>query len=64
MRVNVDATRCEGYGACVDLCPGVFDMDDWGYVSTVGDGTVPPGEEKAALKAVSLCPELAIRVID
>jgi ferredoxin len=61
VRVTVDATKCEGYGACVDICPSVFNMDDWGYVATTGDGTVPDGEEKAVLKAISLCPENAIR---
>ena len=64
MRLNIDATKCQGYGACVDLCPSVLDMDDWGYVSTIGDGIVPPGEEKAARKAARLCPEEAVQLTE
>jgi ferredoxin len=34
--------------------------DDEGYGQVLGDGIVPPGEEKAARLAVANCPERAI----
>lgn len=63
MRVIIDATKCEGYGACVDLCPSLFDMDEWGFVAVTGDGTVPDGQEKSVQMAIGRCPEKAIRQI-
>lgn len=63
MRVAVDPTKCDGYGTCFDMCPSVFQSDDWGYSSTKGDGTVPDADEKKARRAISLCAEEAIREI-
>lgn len=64
MKATVDATKCEAYGACADLCPSVFQLDEWGYASVVGDGTVPAGEETGAKEAAAACPEKAIAFID
>ena len=63
MKVVVDATKCDGYGTCFDICPSVFRSDDWGYASTVGDGTVPEADRDKARRAISLCAEHAIREI-
>lgn len=63
MRVAVDATRCDGYGTCFDVCPSVFQQDDWGYASAMGSGAVPAEDEKKARRAISLCAENAIREI-
>ncbi len=60
MKAIVDATKCEGYGTCADLCPQVFVLDEWGYASVVGDGDVAAGEEEAARAAERACPEKAI----
>ena len=30
MRVVLDATKCEAYGACADHCPSLFELDEWG----------------------------------
>jgi ferredoxin len=60
MKVQVDATKCSAYGVCAELCPSVFQLDEWGYAQTVGDGSVPAEHEEAARKAVSSCPENAI----
>lgn len=64
MKATVDATKCQAYGACVDLCPSVFQLDEWGYASIVGDGTVPAGDETAANSAAGACPEGAISISD
>ncbi|TSD40266.1 ferredoxin [Rhodococcus sp. KBS0724] len=63
MRVAVDSTKCDGYGTCFDVCPSVFQQDDWGYASTANFGTVPTEDEQKARRAISLCAESAIREI-
>ncbi|PVX59523.1 ferredoxin [Rhodococcus globerulus] len=60
MKMQVDATKCEAFGACADLCPSLFILDEWGYASVIGDGTVPDGDEQAAENALAACPEMAI----
>ncbi len=60
VQVHIDPTRCQGHGRCYDLAPGLFAEDDEGYGQVVGDGTVPPGQEDAARRAVANCPERAI----
>ena len=62
MRVRVDDERCEGHGRCYALAPRVFEPDDIGNSRTVGDGTVPAGEEDRARLAVANCPEHAITI--
>ncbi|MGK5112337.1 MULTISPECIES: ferredoxin [unclassified Geodermatophilus] len=64
MRVVLDATRCEAYGACADHCPSLFALDEWGYASVIGDGSVPAGEEQNVRAAAHACPEKAIAVLD
>lgn len=63
MKMQVDATKCEAFGACADLCPSLFALDEWGYTGVIGDGTVPAGDEKAAESALAACPENAITKI-
>ncbi|MGN5237247.1 MULTISPECIES: ferredoxin [unclassified Rhodococcus (in: high G+C Gram-positive bacteria)] len=63
MKVAVDATKCDGYGICFDVCPSVFRSDEWGYAAAAGDGTVPERDQDKARRAISLCPEQAIREI-
>lgn len=60
MKVRVDPTKCQGFGACADECPGVFELDEWGYAQVRGDGDVPGALEEQAQRAVSACPEHAI----
>ena len=60
MRVRVDPSKCEGYGACVGYSPAVFELDEWGYAFVRGDGEVPPGEEDAVRAAIVECPVKAI----
>jgi ferredoxin len=63
MRVTVDATKCQGYGACAQHCPAVFELDEWGFASTRADGLVPDDHEDAAAAAIADCPEHAISEI-
>jgi ferredoxin len=64
MRVHVDQERCQGHNRCVALAPSLFEIDDYGTASVVGDGAVAPEHEDDALLAVDNCPEFAISVTD
>ena len=62
MKVQINPERCQGHGRCYDIAPALFGEDDEGYGMVVGDGVVPPGEERTARLAVANCPENAITV--
>ena len=62
MKVYVDPELCQGHNRCYALAPELFDVDDYGYASAIGDGEVPPGLEEKARLAVANCPEQAIRI--
>jgi ferredoxin len=62
MRVVVDSEKCQGHNRCYALAPALFEFDDYGYASAVGDGSVPPAQEAAARLAVANCPEYAISI--
>ena len=64
MRVHVDAEKCQGHNRCYALAPTLFDVDDYGYATEIGDGTVPAELEDQARLAVSNCPEYAISIIE
>ncbi|UYQ77048.1 ferredoxin [Glutamicibacter sp. JL.03c] len=65
--LNIDWTRCQGRGLCIELLTGVLDSDPWGYplaldgraaghgrVHVVGDHL------EAAREAVKMCPLSAL----
>lgn len=60
MKVKVDPTLCQGHNRCTALAPELFDIDDEGYSSEIGDGSVPAHLEEAAELAYDNCPEQAI----
>jgi ferredoxin len=62
MRVVVDGEKCQGHNRCYALAPALFEFDDYGYASAVGDGTVSPDQEAAARLAAANCPEYAISI--
>jgi ferredoxin len=64
VRIRVDPDKCEGHARCYGLAPELFDVDDYGLSTAVGDGTVPPGLEDRARLAVANCPEFAVEVIE
>jgi ferredoxin len=64
MKICVDAEKCEGHNRCYSLAPELFDVDDYGYATAKGDGTVPEGLEEKAKLAIDNCPEYAIEVVE
>jgi len=63
MKVRINPEGCQGHGRCYTLAPALFDEDDEGYGQVVGDGVVPPGEERTARLAVANCPERTIEIL-
>ena len=59
-RVTVDPDKCQGHNRCYSLAPELFDVDELGMASAVGDGTVTPELLDKARRAVANCPEFAI----
>jgi ferredoxin len=62
MKVHVDPEKCQGHNRCFAIAPELFDVDDYGYATEIGDGTVPPELEEKARLAVENCPEYAISI--
>ena len=60
MRIKLDRTVCDGFGACAKHAPEYFSLDDWGYASLIGDGTVPEKDRDAVMRALFDCPVHAI----
>lgn len=64
IRIRLDRTMCDGFGICAKHAPGYFSLDDWGYASLIGDGTVPEEDRDAVMRAVLDCPVHAIIRMD
>ncbi len=64
MKVNVDSEKCQGHNRGYVLAPGLFKVDEFGYSTPRGDGTVPKDLEEKARLAVTNCPERAIEVVE
>ena len=60
LRIRLDRTLCDGFGVCAKHAPDYFSLDDWGYASLVGDGTVPEKDRDAVMRALMDCPVHAI----
>jgi ferredoxin len=56
MRIRLDRTVCDGFGICAKHAPGYFSLDDWGYASLIGDGTVAEADHDAVMNALLDCP--------
>ena len=54
--------KCQGHGRCFALAPDLFDLDDFGISSVIGDGTVPPDRERVVRLVAANCPEFAVEV--
>ena len=60
MRIRLDRTICDGFGVCAKHAPEYFSLDDWGYASLTGDGTVPDADHDPVMRALMGCPVHAI----
>ncbi len=60
-RIAVDWTACDGRGLCSELLPELIKRDEWGF-PIIADGDVPPALLDHAVRAVDVCPTLALRL--
>ena len=60
MKIRLDRTVCDGFGICAKHAPDYFSLDDWGYASLIGDGTVAEEDRDAVMRALMDCPVHAI----
>ena len=60
MKIKLDRTICDGFGACAKHAADYFSLDDWGYASVVGNGEVPDQDHDAVIRALLDCPVHAI----
>ena len=60
MKIFVNPELCQGHNRCTAVAPHLFDIDDEGYATAIGD--VPAGSEELAQLAVDNCPEQAITI--
>lgn len=58
MRAYIDEDACIGCGACVDICPDVFEMD--GDIAVVKTAQILEELEDKAEEAADSCPTEAI----
>jgi ferredoxin len=59
-RITIDRNLCSGFGACAELAPDVFEVDDGGLVSIrVGSSSDP-----SVVEAAAACPMAAIAVFE
>jgi ferredoxin len=63
MKIRLDRTICDGFGVCAKRAPKYFSLDDWGYASVIGDGTVAEADHDAVMRALLDCPVHAITEI-
>jgi ferredoxin len=60
VRIVVDLNRCQGYGQCVFLAPGVFELH--GEEALMYDPGPDETERLPVVRAAAACPVQAIRV--
>jgi ferredoxin len=56
-------TKCQGHNRCYALAPELFDVDDYGIASELGDGTFRRSSRTRPAGGMN-CPEFAISLPD
>ncbi|MGW4210290.1 ferredoxin [Lentzea sp. NPDC004789] len=64
MKVTVDQDKCCGAGTCVLLAPDVFDQRDEDGIVVLLDETPSAEQHDIVREAASVCPGVAISVIE
>jgi ferredoxin len=59
-RIEIDRSLCSGYGTCIDLAPGLIELDDELVAVALVDETDAP----AAVEAARSCPMAAITLVE
>ena len=59
-RITIDRSLCSGFGACAELAPEIFEVDDGGLVSL----RLGTSDDDAVLDAAASCPMAAISIAE
>ena len=59
-KIVIDRALCSGFGACADLAPEIFDVDDGGLVSL----RTGQSDDPTVLEAAAACPMGAIEIVE
>jgi len=62
MQVDVNLAACEGHGLCAQVSPGIYEVDDEGYVR-MRVYEITPDLEPAAAAGARVCPVAALTVV-
>jgi ferredoxin len=62
-RLRVDWPQCKAHGLCAEIAPEIIRLDEWGY-PVFDPGAVDVDDIATARKAVQVCPNLALRLVD
>jgi ferredoxin len=63
MKVNVNFDVCASTGACMQVCPEVFEVRSDGYLYILQDEPAPELHDKVR-EAAEMCPTAAISLDD
>ncbi len=63
LRIRLDRTMCDGFGICARHAPETFSLDDWGYATLIGDGTISQNDRHGVMRALLDCPVHAIATV-
>lgn len=63
MKVRINQQACAGHARCNHVAPGLYSLDDNGYIASTGF-TIEAGQQPLALRGARACPERIIEVID
>jgi ferredoxin len=61
MKIRIDKASCVGNARCAAVAPGLFPLDENGYIQ-VDEIEVPPGMEEDARRGAAACPERIILI--
>jgi ferredoxin len=62
-RLRVDWPQCKAHGLCAEIAPEIIRLDEWGY-PVFAPNAVADDDLATARKAVQVCPNLALRLVD
>lgn len=61
MIVRLDEMKCVGHGRCEGALPGVFEVNDKGFV-TIDEDAIADADPAELRAAVALCPSAALTI--
>ncbi|WP_236791534.1 ferredoxin [Amycolatopsis sp. GM8] len=64
MKITIDEEKCCGAGQCVLVAPELFDQREEDGIVILLDAEPAPDQQDAAREAASMCPAVAIELVE